>query len=437
MIRAERRPHDLADHDLAPLDDRLVGDPADREDRPLAGVDDGGEGLDAEHPEVRDGEGRAGHLVGLERLVLGPLAEVADVERDPLERLLIGEADHRDHEAPLDRHRDADVDIAVLDEALGRVAGVDPRVRPQGLGDRVDQDVVERDLDPREDPVELLADGRSRVHEDRDRQVDVRDVPLALGHPLRDRLPHRRQLDRAVLEARVGAAVVVDVLAGRRRRRGPRDLLLGAGRRGLRRAGRLDHVRLDHPTVGSGAGDRRELEIVLPGQATGERRGRDSLVLRGGAGRGLGRRCCLRRRSFLLGRRRLRSRGLSLGRGRCTAALPGCEGRRGVLALLAEDRDRSAELEGLALLGHQLQDDAGVEGLELHRRLVGLDLGDHLTALDLVADGDVPLGDHALLHRIGESGEFDDGCHGTICSLGCSRGKSLSRTLRCGSDRRR
>ena len=51
---------------LASLHDGLPGCAADGEDGGLGRVDDGGEFLDAEHAEVGDGEGGAGHLLGLE-----------------------------------------------------------------------------------------------------------------------------------------------------------------------------------------------------------------------------------------------------------------------------------------------------------------------------------------------------------------------------------
>ena len=48
--------HPVADHDLAIDHDRLRGGGADREDRHVGRIDDGGEVLDAPGAEVGDGE---------------------------------------------------------------------------------------------------------------------------------------------------------------------------------------------------------------------------------------------------------------------------------------------------------------------------------------------------------------------------------------------
>jgi hypothetical protein len=49
--------------------------------------------------------------------------------------------------------------------------------------------------------------------------------------------------------------------------------------------------------------------------------------------------------------------------------------------------------------GHDdLADDALIDGLDFHRRLVGLDLGDHVAGGDAVALLDQPFGERALLH---------------------------------------
>ncbi len=51
-----------------------------------------------------------------------------------------------------------------------------------------------------------------------------------------------------------------------------------------------------------------------------------------------------------------------------------------------------------------LADRAFVDGLDLHGRLVGLDLGDHVAGLDLVAFLLQPLGERALFHGGRERG---------------------------------
>jgi hypothetical protein len=64
----------------------------------------------------------------------------------------------------------------------------------------------------------------------------------------------------------------------------------------------------------------------------------------------------------------------------------------------------------VALLGDDLQHAVRV-GLVGHRGLVGLDLGELVAALDLVAVLLEPAQDRALLHRVGQAGHDDVG-HG-------------------------
>src|SRR5262249_21213889 len=70
-----------------------------------------------------------------------------------------------------------------------------------------------------------------------------------------------------------------------------------------------------------------------------------------------------------------------------------------VFARAAEDRHRLAELHLSARGDEELQERALVEGAELHRRLVGLDLGEEIVDVDCVALFLVPRGEDALLHR--------------------------------------
>ena len=61
--------------------------------------------------------------------------------------------------------------------------------------------------------------------------------------------------------------------------------------------------------------------------------------------------------------------------------------------------DRRVDLHALRAFGHEdLAERAFVDRLEFHRRLVGLDLGEDVAGLDLVAFLLVPLGELALGH---------------------------------------
>jgi hypothetical protein len=66
-------------------------------------------------------------------------------------------------------------------------------------------------------------------------------------------------------------------------------------------------------------------------------------------------------------------------------------------------------LVGWVLPVEDLRDRAFVDRFELHRRLVGLDLGEDVAGLHLIAFLDQPFGERALLHRGAEGGhlEFD------------------------------
>src|SRR6266542_4220258 len=87
--------------------------------------------------------------------------------------------------------------------------------------------------------------------------------------------------------------------------------------------------------------------------------------------------------------------------GTCTCAAPAAAGA-GVVVGAAAGAGGGEAGAGAA---------AGAEGLELHIRLVGLDLGDDVTALDRVALLLDPLDDLAGLHGLGELGHQDLGDH--------------------------
>jgi hypothetical protein len=74
------------------------------------------------------------------------------------------------------------------------------------------------------------------------------------------------------------------------------------------------------------------------------------------------------------------------------------------LALLADAGDHLADREGVALLGHDLDEDAVGVGVVGHVGLVRLDLHERLAALDLAALLDQPLQDRALFHRVRQAG---------------------------------
>ena len=107
-----------------------------------------------------------------------------------------------------------------------------------------------------------------------------------------------------------------------------------------------------------------------------------------------------------------RRRGASACGGRRRSSRLGAAGRGAgglhVLAVAGEHRDHVVDRHILRALGHQdLGDRALVDRLDLHGRLVGLDLGDHVAGLDLVAFLLEPLGKVALFHRGRQRGHQD------------------------------
>ena len=89
--------------------------------------------------------------------------------------------------------------------------------------------------------------------------------------------------------------------------------------------------------------------------------------------------------------------------------------RRGlhVLAFRRQHRDELVDRHvGGAFRHHDLGQHAVVDGLVFHRRLVGLDLGDHVAGLDLVAFLLEPARKVALLHRGRQRGHEDVDGHG-------------------------
>ena len=114
---------------------------------------------------------------------------------------------------------------------------------------------------------------------------------------------------------------------------------------------------------------------------------------------------------------------LRLRRRRSLAGAGG--GRLHILALAGQHRDHLVDrhVRG-AFRHHDLGDRALVDRLDLHGRLVGLDLGDDVAGLDLVALLLQPLGEVALLHRGRQRRHEDVDRHGVSAS-------SVSRRI-CG-----
>jgi hypothetical protein len=76
---------------------------------------------------------------------------------------------------------------------------------------------------------------------------------------------------------------------------------------------------------------------------------------------------------------------MPLGSSRQAAAAEGAAAGAAALAVPPAS-DHGVDLHALRAFRHQeLRDRALIDGFDFHRRLVGLDLGDHVAGLDLVA----------------------------------------------------
>ncbi len=94
-----------------------------------------------------------------------------------------------------------------------------------------------------------------------------------------------------------------------------------------------------------------------------------------------------------------------------------------ILTLAREHRDNRADLHAFGTFGHlDLRDRAFIDGLELHRGLVGLDLGHDVARVDFVAFLDEPLRESALFHGRRKGGHLDRRRHGSP-SLGSDRAR--------------
>ena len=227
----------------------------------------------------------------------------------------------------------------------------------------------------------------------------------------------RRAITLRMLESLISscgsAGAPIGGAAARGRCRGPR--FLGRTRRlsggaGLLRRARLDRaldVDLDDPAMRPAALEPSEVDPGLLGHALGERAREDALAALGAVAAlaGTRRRLRVRGRPRLFGSGRGGFRRAGLGRLRLGSGLRRLAVRRlevlergGVLAFFQKQRDRRVDRHALGAVGDQdLAERPLLDRLDLHGRLVGLDLGDdvaggHLIAFLLQPPGKVAFG---------------------------------------------
>ena len=78
-------------------------------------------------PGVGKREGAARDLIGLQLLAARALGHIGDGARDAEEVLLLRLLDDRNDQAPVERHRDADVDVLVVADGVAFHRRVDDR----------------------------------------------------------------------------------------------------------------------------------------------------------------------------------------------------------------------------------------------------------------------------------------------------------------------
>jgi hypothetical protein len=179
----------------------------------------------------------------------------------------------------------------------------------------------------------------------------------------------RSEFLQQALRNLVGALVFGDFLTH------DKDVVIGAHFFRHRVAKRLAHGLSDH--FGSGRNCRIGGNFRLRLRRDGRRR---------------------RRRFGWGGLWRFRFRRLGLGRSNVT----------GTLAVLQQNGDRCVDLDALRTGGNQqLTDRAFVDRLDLHRRLIGLNLGDHVAGGHLVPLVLQPFRERAFLHGRGKRGHKD------------------------------
>ena len=422
MVGGEVDGHHGADFQLVAHDDRPLLRRADSQDADLREVEDGVEVVDAEHPEVRDREAAAGHLVGGQLHRAGGLIEGLAARADLLEAEQVGVAEDGHDQPAVERDRDAHVDVAVLNDGVADERGVHAGVLAQGQRDGLGDEVADGELDLLlgQRRIQTLTNRHNLINADVDRDVDLGGLLLGLDHAVGDGLPHPGELDPRIT-ARGGRGLRGGGLGRRGRLAGGDEGLDVAADDAAAGAAGVDLIQVH--TLGGGdlASQRARLDAAAGG-ACGDRLGR---VRRGGrrvavGAHGLG--------GVARGGGRL-VRGLRDGgrRGGLALARRGGDGL-GVLALLGQDQEVVAHWDFLARLGQEDGDDALVERFQRHDRLVGLDVGDGRAFLDGVADLDLPLDNLPARHRRADRTHLDFDRHGGLSRESPSRGARIGRS---------
>src|SRR5882762_1931830 len=296
MVVAERHVAHRADGDRVVDDHRALLDGAETEDADVRLADHRQPEQAAEDAWVGDGERTFLHLFGLQFFRTRALREVIHVALDAENVFLVGVFHHRDEQAPIEGHGDADVDLLVQDDVRSVQRGVQRRKRAQAGDGGLHEEGHERQLGLValfELVLGLRSQGSYLGHVDFVDGVHVRGNTLRRHHVLGDALPHgAHRLHFVIAEVHLFARHCrferyVYLPAGDPRRgcgwrwwrRGPRRRRRSRSgvsrRRSSRRAAARDHrldVLLADSTTRSGASHGREIDAMLRGHAPDQRR---------------------------------------------------------------------------------------------------------------------------------------------------------------------
>ena len=407
MVRRQAQVHDRTDAHLTVPHHDLVLHGVDAKDRDLRLVDDRGEALDAVHAEVRDREGTAAQLFGRQLALAGLFGQFLDLGGDLRQTLLVRVRDVGHHQAVVQRHRDAHVDIVLVDDLVILDRAVEQRELRQGLGDELYQQVGIADLDFLR--LELLAVALHLGHVDAQVEGDGRRGHVRVLHVLGDGLAHAAHgLDFLALGSRfagrrllaglgdiaqeilrqdtavgrldvpeVDAEIVGDLL-------GQRACLDGRGRWGCYRRCEPEHVARNHHALIAGGGNRAQVKALFLRELLGVRGCGD--VLAGGMN-------CARCSRGCLGCCRCRN---CRSIGRCRGSRAGSV--RDSLSRRAEPADQGLAGHRLSRRNQDLQQNAVLLGFDVVGQLIRLDREKDLALLYRVADVLLPLVYRALGH---------------------------------------
>ena len=222
----------------------------------------------AEHAAVGDGERAAGELLDGELAFLRALAEIGDLLLDLGDRHLVGVAQDRHHEAARAAHRDADVEVAVIDDVVAVDRRVDDRIFLERMHRRLDEEAHEAELDAvllLEALLVAVAQLDHRRHVHFVERGEDRGGRLRLHEPLGDALAqarHRHALLGPRAERRRRACSRRRVRRQPARRRRSARQAVGAARarparlrRRACRPRRREHVALGDAAAAAGARD--------------------------------------------------------------------------------------------------------------------------------------------------------------------------------------